>query len=178
MRRLTLKHVPDPPVAAGVKPRPQVQRGYFYLGAGLLLAFFVQDAFALKWPWLASMQANEVYKQGTGFLLVLYVAHQWRLSWLRLNGCGQTKACCLRHKQWGAIAPVLYYFHSTVVGYAYLLFLSTAFFAIVLLGLCNREILGINSRWFQKGWVIVHVSLSVLLIVLMAYHGYVAFAYE
>ncbi len=178
MQRFALKHVPHPQVAAPAKPPPNAQPVYFYLGAGLLLAFFLQDAFTVKWSWLVSMQANELYKQCTGFLLVLYVAHQWRLSWLRVHGRGQTKTCGPRHKQWGAFAPLLYYFHSTTFGYTYLLFMSAVFFAIVVLGLCNREVLGINTRWLQKGWLVVHVSLSVLLVVLMTYHGYIAFSYE
>lgn len=58
----------------------------FYLGLLLLLAFFAQDIFQLKWPWLVSMQLDETYKQLSGLVLVAFIGYQWYLSVLRAKG--------------------------------------------------------------------------------------------
>lgn len=157
----------------------QTQRGYFCVGLLLLTAFALQELFALKWPWLVRMQANETFKQITGLVLVSFIAHQWYLSLLRLRG--QTELARTKlpaHRRWGAFAPLIFYAHSHRIGHAYLFLLSCIYFANTAIGLCNQEIVHISKKWFLMGWMILHVSLSVFMVILAGYHSFIAFYYE
>jgi sulfoxide reductase heme-binding subunit YedZ len=157
----------------------QKREGCFYLGILLLLAFWVQDAFELRWNWLMEMQNNETFKQYTGLMLVMYIGHQWYLSLLRTQGQMQAaRSHYQRHKQAGVWATLLFYFHSIQFGYAYLFLLSMVYFANVVLGLFNQETVGIRKKWFYNCWIVGHVSLSVLLVILISYHIFIAFSYE
>ncbi|MCI0734368.1 MAG: hypothetical protein L0Y38_11190 [Methylococcaceae bacterium] len=152
-------------------------RGYTVLGLLLLAAYLVQDIFALKWPWLAGMQTDENFKRLTGFLLAGYILHQWSLSLDRMKGPGsETKLS--RHMAWGAWAPLVFYIHSHQIGYAYLFLLSSVFLANVTIGLLNHEVVGIHKKWYLVGWMVAHVSLSVMLVLLAGYHGFMAFYYQ
>ncbi len=58
-------------------------KNYFCLGLLLLTAFAIQEFGNLSWLWLTELQADDVYKQFSGFALVGYLLHQWRCSLLR-----------------------------------------------------------------------------------------------
>jgi methionine sulfoxide reductase heme-binding subunit len=157
----------------------QKREGCFYLGILLLLAFWVQDAFELRWNWLMEMQNNEPFKQLTGLVLVMYVMHQWYLALLRTQGQMQAaRSQYQRHKQAGVWAALLFYFHSIQFGYAYLFLLSMVYFANVVWGLFNQETVRIRKRWFYNTWIVGHVSLSVLLVILISYHIFITFSYK
>lgn len=72
-----------------IKPEKAVfSKGYFCLGLLLLTAFALQELGNLNWPWLAKLQADDVYKQLSGYTLVGYLA-------LHFNGavrCSVTRA--------------------------------------------------------------------------------------
>jgi hypothetical protein len=153
----------------------------FYAGLGLLLllAYLLQDLLSLKWPWLVKLQAEETYKQVSGFLLVSFIGYQWRLSLLRAKGQLQIARTKLpKHKLWGTLAPVFFYLHAHQIGYAYLFLLSTVYLANVAVGLLNHEVLQVRQRWFLTGWLVVHVSLAMLLLILVSYHIVIAFYYQ
>lgn len=157
----------------------QSEKRYLYVGVLLLLAFWVQYIFELQWEWLETMQNDETLKQCSGFALASFVAHQWYLSRLRMRGCMKTaKSHYSKHKRAGVLASLLFYLHSTQLGYAYLFLLSMVYFANVVVGFCNQETLGIKKRWFYTSWIITHVSLSVVLVVLIGFHVIIAFIYE
>lgn len=152
---------------------------YFYLGVFLLVAFFLQDILQLKWPLLVELQTNELYKQLSGLVLVLFIGSQWYLSVLRAEGKLQSaQRYYKRHRQLGALAPLFFYIHSHQIGYAYLFLLSSIYFGNVVLGLCNQQILGINKPWYAMGWMVTHVSLSVCLVLLASFHVYTSFNYS
>lgn len=150
---------------------------YLMVGVLLIAAFAVQDLVGLKWPLLEQAQDNETYSQVSGLLLMLFLTHQWYLS-LRRSNSGPLWAGVDRHKLVGALAPAVFYLHSTHLGYGMLLFLSAAYFINVLLGLFNEQTLGIKRMAFVNAWTLLHVTASVFLIGLMLYHVYVAFIYE
>ena len=155
------------------------EKRYVSVGILFLLAFWIQYVFELQWEWLVKMQGHETVQQCTGLALASYVAHQWYLSWLRTHGDLKTaKSHYLRHKRAGILASLLFYLHSTQLGYAYLFFLSLVYFANVVLGFCNPETMGIKKRWFYTSWILTHVSLSVLLVILIGFHVCIAFIYE
>jgi len=154
-------------------------KGYFCLGVLLLTAFAIQEFGNLSWPWLAKLQANDVYKQLTGFTLVGYLVHQWRCSLLRNKGLILKAAKLLnQHKLLGALAPVFFYAHAQHLGYAYLQTLSLVYFAIFLTGLCNVEISHIRKHWFHNIWITVHVGLATGLLFLLGYHIFISYAYQ
>lgn len=154
-------------------------KGYFYLGLALLIAFFVQEIHHWRWPWLTGLQDNDVYKQLSGFVLVAFVIHQWHCSVLRNKGL-MREACRIlhRHKLLGSLAPLFFYAHSQTLGFAYLQVLSWVYFTIVLSGLFNFETTHIHKSWYQPIWIIIHIGLSTVLLFLMSYHIFISYAYQ
>lgn len=154
-------------------------KGYFCLGLLLITAFALQESLNLSWHWLAELQADDVYKQLSGYTLVGFLLHQWHCSLLRNQGLMQKAAKLLdRHKLLGALAPAFFYAHAQHIGYAYLQALSLVYFTIFLTGLCNVEITGIRKQWFRKIWITVHVGLATGLVFLLGYHIYISYAYQ
>lgn len=80
------------------------------------------------------------------------------------------------HTWLGACAPLVFYLHATHLGYAYLGMLSGTYFANVVLGLCNQEVVRLRKRWFTQAWMVAHVAASVLVVVLMLSHICIAFS--
>lgn len=159
--------------------RAAFSKTYFWLGLLLLAAFAVQDIAGLTWPWLAELQANHLYKQLSGLVLIAYLAHQWYCSLLRNRGFMQRALKLLnRHKFVGALAPVFFYAHAQHIGYAYLQVLSLVYFTIFLTGLFNVEITRIREHRFQNLWITVHVGLTTGLMFLVAYHIFISYYYQ
>ena len=155
------------------------EKSYLSIGILFLMAFWIQYLFELEWEWLVHMQDHETFQQCTGLALASYVAHQWYLSSLRTRGGIKSgKLQFLRHKRAGIWASLLFYLHSTQLGFAYLFFLSLVYFANVVVGFCNPETLMIKTKWFYTSWILIHVSLSVLLVILIGFHVCIAFIYE
>ena len=153
--------------------------GYMYLGLFLLLAFAAQEALQIKWPWLETLQMGESYQRWSGLFLSLYIVAQFILPVMRARGNVQAVARHHRlHKLQGAFAPLVYYIHTTGLGYAYLMVLSIVYFANFLLGIFNQDIIRDPDRKqrFLHYWLAPHVGLSILTVALVIYHIYVVFA--
>jgi hypothetical protein len=158
---------------------PRIGKGYFWLGLVLLALFLIQERGRLRWPWLAQLQGNDVYKQLSGFALLAFIAHQWHFSVLRARGLMRKAGGMIkRHKLLGAMAPVFFYAHSQQMGYAYQEVLSVVFFAIFVTGLLNFEITRVHKSWFQAIWITTHVGLSMALLFLLGYHVFISYAYQ
>lgn len=154
-------------------------KSYALVAAAGLVLFFTQEMLHLKMRWLENLQANDNYKILTGGLLAALVAWLWSLSIQRFRGrIHEAVSSYQTHKKLGALAPFLFYIHSTDFGYAYLRFFSAVFFFNTLIGILNKEIVNIHKKWFTYGWMILHVTLSVLLVVLMFYHIFIVFSYR
>jgi hypothetical protein len=152
---------------------------YFWVGLTLLGGFFLQLAFGWHSRWLAEQQTHELYKQLSGLLLLLFICHQCWLSLQRTQGePGTARHALAHHKRWGSVAPLLFYFHSISPGHAYLLVLSLSFFAVFTLGLLHQQLLRWQPKWLTQLWLIGHVALTMVLLILLGYHVYVAFVYE
>ena len=159
--------------------RAKPLKAYSYLGFLLLAAYLAQDFFNLKWAWLVTLQTGETFKQLTGLLLLSYLGHQWYLSRLRLKGRAEAAREKLsQHKTWGALAPLVFYVHSHSLGHGYLLLFSSVYLSNLAVGLLNHEVVKIRHRWFLTGWMLVHVSLAVVLLILVSYHAFIAFYYQ
>lgn len=161
------------------KPGTFNGKGYCIVGLLALVAFMMQALGHQHWTWLAALQGNAVYKQVSGFVLLAFIAYQWRFSVLRARGeTHRALAMIKRHKWLGALAPLFFYVHSQGLGYAYTRAMTVVFFTIFLTGLCNFEILRIRKPWFQPTWVMVHVGLSSALLLLLGYHVYITYTFE
>ncbi len=154
-------------------------RKYTIAGGLCLIAYVVQDVFALKWAWLQQMQQDEIYKQISGLTLLLIIFQQWRLFWLRMqNHKAATYALLMRHLFWGVIVLFPFYFHVNNLGYGYLFVLSSVFLVTYALGLLYPPTIGIHSKSLCNLWLIAHVALSCFLILLIGQHIFIAYWYE
>jgi ferredoxin-NADP reductase/CRP-like cAMP-binding protein len=151
------------------------------VGLVLLAAFFAQWALSLRWPWLQALQAGRLYRLGSGLALALFLTYQWYFPILRLQGRPRDAARKYHlHRNIGATAPLVYYAHSSRLGYGFVFFLGTAFLANIALGLGNRDRIADPERTRRYGdwWLIAHVALSVLTVGLLLLHVYVVFSYS
>ena len=157
----------------------KTNRAYFILGLVLLVAFFIQDVFDIRWQWLQQLQTDETYKRLSGLALATYLAEQWSLSLMRIWGLSKKARSNYKvHQQLGVLSPLFFYIHSVRIGYAYLFLLSLVYFSNATVGLFNPVFLGIRHKKFSFYWMIVHVSLSLLTVILMFFHIYIVFYYE
>jgi hypothetical protein len=148
-------------------------------GLALLVLLVVQLAGGLRWSWLAELQANDLYKQLSGFALCAFIACQWRLSLARAGGRAQGNSRLANtHKRVGLAAPVLFFLHSQSLGYAYQVALSLTYLALFVSGVFHREALGIPNPGYRTAWIAAHVSLATALPILLGYHVYITYMFE
>ena len=149
-------------------------------GLVLLLAFFLQYFLGWKWQQLEEWQQLELYKRWSGLALALLFGFQWMLTASRVLPGFRKYALQLAtlHKWAGAISPLLFYIHSSGIGYGYLGLLTYVFVANTLIGLVNLELVRKNSLWLFNGWMITHVALSMVLTLLMGFHIGIVFYYK
>lgn len=153
----------------------------YLVGLGLTVVFLLQALWQLHWDWLMTLQQNELYQQWSGLLLAFYLAGQFLLPLARRYGNRQLQRRYYHWHHWqGAFAPLIYYFHSMRIGYAYLLVLSIVYFANILVGLFSAEVVRkyVTFRHYSYYWLIVHISLSLLTVALVVYHIYIVLAYS
>lgn len=162
----------------GDKP-PKQNKNYFFIGLVFLILFAVQDEFGIKF--FESTREGEIFKRWTGLLLTLYIAAQFILPVVRLTGRVKLAAQHYQiHKLQGAFAPIVYYIHSTTMGYGYLGILSAVFFGNFILGLFNHEMMAkpSNKKRYSNQWLVSHVFLAVILVGLIGYHIYIVLLYK
>jgi len=153
---------------------------YVSVGYFLLIAYLLQHFLDIRWERLEIWQADESYKRWSGFILATFMILQWSLTWVKIvkRWSGQVELFTSIHKWMGALSPIIFYIHATHFGYAYLFFLSTLFFSNIFLAFLNTDQLKLKTEWYINGWMILHVSVSVLLTLLMFYHGFIAYYYK
>ena len=152
---------------------------YLLLGMGLLSLYAAQLMLELRWEWLAQLQAGEIYRQFTGYLLLSYVLLQARLGIKRVRN--QTTALRKEfdmHKIQGVFGPVVFYIHSVEVGYAYQLLLAFVFLGNCIIGYFSPHALQWRNKVYLLSWTITHISLAILTLVLMIFHIYVVYQYS
>ncbi|PCJ16005.1 MAG: hypothetical protein COB04_11900 [Gammaproteobacteria bacterium] len=152
----------------------------FIVGSALLVLFVTQDLLNLKLFWLESWQLNDTYRVYSGLLVLLYVLSQFILPYNKSCKVPHVTAKFYkRHKFRGALAPLVFFIHSTHMGVAYLSLLSLVYFSNFAVGLFNHErIKSTATRMaYFKVWLPTHVLLSVLLLGLMVFHVYIVASY-
>lgn len=167
------------PESDGPGALARVDMPWLVAGALLMGAFAAQATLGWRWEWLSALQEIELYKQVTGFVLVLFFAMQWQLSLARMEGASSPGARPLAvHRDRGVLAPLLLYLHAISLGHAYVRVMSLSFLCLVALGLLQRPVARLNRNWLSAGWLVVHVGLAAMLVFLIAYHAFNAFYYE
>ena len=153
---------------------------YVLVGSTLLLLYLFQELMDIRWAYLDDLQSGETYKRYSGFVLGGFMLLQWSLTIVKVVKRWSEHAYLFTqiHKWMGAISPLVFYIHAMRFGFAYLLFLSVSFFANMLIGLLNTDEIKLKADWYFQGWMIVHVSLSLMLSTLMLYHGFIAYYYK
>lgn len=150
------------------------------LGLVLLFLFFVQFFFKLEFVKLYELQQDEMYKRWSGLVLALLITFQWVLSVTRV--VKKLRKYSIKttviHKWLGALSPLFFYVHSIGLGYGYLTLLTYLFFANAFIGYVNLDVIKNNSDLLFKGWMILHVSFSIIITVLMFFHIGVVFYYK
>ena len=150
------------------------------LGVILLVLYFLQFFLKLEWHWLIELQQKQLYKRWSGLGLTIFIVFQWVLTFTRIIPKLRKYAMNMTtvHKWLGAISPILFYIHSTYLGYGYLLLLSYIFFTNTLLGYLNLDIIKSRSIVLFKGWMITHVALSIIVTIIMFFHITMVFYYK
>lgn len=145
------------------------------VGVTLLVAYLGQAYLELEWTWLARQQANDTYKVLSGLAVAGYLLRQSFMGRRRLR---DPIGVLVWHKLGGALAPLVLYLHASRFAYGYLLLLGAIYLVTALIGLLHRAVLRAHARWLFTLWFIVHVASAAILVVLGAYHVYIALAYE
>ena len=146
-------------------------------GLVLVLAYVAQDVIGLSWQSLARLQTVDAYKYATGSGLLLFVGWQWYLFLARIKG-KRIQRLTSFHQRSGVLAPVLFYIHSTQIGYGYLAVLSWLFLGSIVIGMANPVGMRIRNRPYRVSWLLVHVMLASLIVVLALFHAYIALYYK
>lgn len=153
----------------------------FYLGIFLFIAYLVQYFIPIKWEWLLDLQENhQMYKRWSGLAVFLLIVFQWVLTVTRVVKPLRKYSVTLTntHKWIGALSPILFYVHVMNFGYGYLALLSYLFFANMLLGVVNLDIIKSKKNWVFQSWMISHVAFSVVITFLAVFHIGVVFYYK
>lgn len=153
------------------------RKASFYVGLLLLSMVVLQMIAPLPWRWLRTQQQNDTYRLVSGLALAILITAQWGLTLARMMAW-RTRVIYRWHQWLGAIAPVFFYLHSMVLGYAYLGLMSGVYLVNVALGLFNPGVVGAKHRHYTYGWMVAHVSLSCLVVGLGIYHTYIVFLFE
>lgn len=140
----------------------------------LLALFALQLGLDWTWPLLEQLQTDATYRQLSGALLAFIMLLQWRFAWLRSTGDrAQKERCKQRHKWQGVLAIVVFYLHSTSLGYAYQTWISVLFW-----GMLSPEALRVRARRYVTFWLILHVCAATACSVLALYHLYIVYTYH
>lgn len=150
------------------------------IGLVLFCSYILQDLLGFKIASLEKLQSQEMYKRWSGLAIALFITFQWFLTFTRITPKLKKHSVKLTeiHKWIGAFSPILFYLHATSYGYGYLALLSYVFFANMLLGTINLDLIKSQKEWIFKGWMIAHVSLSMLITAILFLHIGTVFYYK
>lgn len=115
----------------------------------------------------------------TGIGLVTAVSYQWYLLYLRqTQQTKQMRFHYLSHRWVGVSATVLFAFHATSAGHMWTSALAVVFILVAITGILNREIIPYPKQWMYLAWFWVHITLSFIMLPLIAVHIWVALLYQ
>lgn len=149
------------------------------LGVLLFSLYLFQLSSEVIWDSLLQLQGISLYKQLSGFAILLYLVAQWWLAYLRFHGQNAAAARHINtHKWMGILAPILLIAHTVEAGHGYQTLLLVIFVALAVSGLFSFHDIKLKKRWFVVSWTILHVALAVMLPILVLYHIYISYTYS
>jgi hypothetical protein len=113
----------------------------------------------------------------TGLFLLSTLGFQWyllRRRWLKT----MTRFDLVLHRWIGVGAMFMFALHAARIGHSWMIVLTVVFVLTALTGILNKEVLRFRERWMYLVWLTIHVSLSTLLMPMIAVHIWVALAYQ
>ena len=156
------------------------QISFLIVGFILLALYILQYSLHLKWNWLYTLQQDENYKRWSGVLVGIFILFQWLLTITRVSK--RLRKHSMKFVSWhkwiGVISPIFFYFHALEFGYGYLALLSYIFFANMILGTVNLDVIKSQKNWVFQSWMVSHVAFSVVITFLLFFHIGVVFYYE
>lgn len=156
-----------------------MKKSYSIIGAILLTGYLWQYFYHIQWPWLVMMQKNDVYKQISGLIILLFILSQWYLSILRIrNKMAEAFEELNLHRTLGVLAPIFLYFHSSSMGKYYTFLLSAMFLAVFTMGFLHPSVFSIRKQWIIRTWIVGHVGASSLFTLLLGKHIFIVYWYE
>ena len=113
----------------------------------------------------------------TGVVMLSVLGFQWyllRKRWLKT----MTRLDLSLHRWIGVVATFIFALHVARIGHSWMLILTIVFVLTALTGLLNKEVVRYPERWMYLTWLALHVSLSTIMIPMIAVHIWVALAYQ
>lgn len=154
------------------------QNNYLLISWLLLGWYLFQYLAGVPGFWLSTLQQDSVYKQITGFVLFCYILFQWRIVLRYRKSHVSAGERLKQHMTQGSIAPLLLYFHSIEMGFAYQFFLSSVFLLHCSMGLMYRTVISLRIKLLRIIWLISHIMMASLIMVLALYHIYITYLYS
>jgi hypothetical protein len=113
----------------------------------------------------------------TGISLLSALGFQWyllRKRWLKT----MTRFDLVMHRWIGVLATFFFALHAARVGHSWMIVLTIVFVLTALTGLMNKEVMKYPQRWMYLLWLGLHISLSTIMLPMIAVHVWVALAYQ
>ncbi|KAB7613787.1 hypothetical protein F9L33_10480 [Amylibacter sp. SFDW26] len=115
----------------------------------------------------------------SGTALVIVISYQWFLLYLRqTQRTKQMRFHYLAHRWIGVMTVLLFAFHAISAGHMWTSALVIVFILTAITGVLNREIISYPKHWMYLTWFWVHISLSFIMLPLIAVHIWVALLYQ
>jgi len=149
-----------------------------YVMLGLSTIFLAQISLVFQaQSFLLPTEYSFVWLCLTGLFLLLTLAFQWYL--FRKRWIGKLTRFDLDLHRWiGIVATLLFALHAARFGHSWMTALTIVFILTVLTGIFNKEIMRFSQRWMYLVWLALHISLSFILVPLIAVHIWIALAYQ
>jgi hypothetical protein len=149
-----------------------------YVGWGIIAMTFAVVAILTSVQSILLPVSNSfVWLCVTGFLLLSTLVFQWyllRKRWLK----NMTRFDLVLHRWIGVGATFMFALHAARVGHSWMVVLTIVFVLTALTGILNKEVLRFSERWMYLVWLTLHVSLSTILVPMIAVHVWIALAYQ
>ncbi len=149
-----------------------------YVGWGLLALCLAVAAIVSNVQFLIlPAPRNFVWLVVTGISLLSALGFQWyllRKRWLKT----MTRFDLVMHRWTGVLATFFFALHAARVGHSWMIVLTIVFVLTALTGLMNKEVMKYPQRWMYLLWLGLHVSLSTIMVPMIAVHVWVALAYQ
>ena len=159
--------------------RPQLPAFFWFLGILLIVGYVLQAVAGLPPLVPETMRTGLTFRSVTGLLLLVLLAIQFYVPFLRFNRrFSDAHRNLALHESMGVIGLLFLYVHAPTLGQGYLLVLATVMLANTALGLLTTTSRRSRNRVFRMLWLGGHIATSSFLVILAVFHVGHALYYE